>query len=92
MNTILDTQIYELELLDRWVEEYSVNTIVENFLEQVDTNGWDNWLLKEIIYFWSDTNAAVLRGESFYTTANVVDWHEVTKKGGTFKYHEIKNN
>ena len=31
------------------VEEYSVNTILENMKEQVDSNDWDATLLDEIL-------------------------------------------
>ena len=38
-NPIIDTIIYELELTDGRVEEYLVNTIIEDLLEKVDGDG-----------------------------------------------------
>ena len=36
-----------------------MNTIIEFFLEQVDHDGWDTGLLKEIISFQYDPNVAI---------------------------------
>ena len=38
-NPIIETIIYELELTDGRVEEYLVNTIIEDLLEKVDGDG-----------------------------------------------------
>ena len=38
-NPILDSRVYELEFPDGRVEEYSMNTIVENLVAQTDDDG-----------------------------------------------------
>ena len=52
-NPILDTHIYNMELADGRVEEYSVNYILDNIYEQVDDNGWDTRIFQEIMDFCS---------------------------------------
>ena len=48
-NPILDSRTYELEFPDGRVEEYSVNVIMENMLDQVGNNDWDASLFDEVI-------------------------------------------
>ena len=81
-NPILDSRIYDLEFPDGRVEEYSVNTIVENLVEQVDNDGWDSGLLKEIIAFRSNPDIAVQKGENSHTTSlNGTQRPVITTKG-----------
>ena len=58
-----------------------MNTTVEIFPRQVDLDSWDTILLKEIIYFSSDTYVPVPRVESYYTTLNGVDRNLIKTKG-----------
>ena len=58
-NPILDTGIYKIEFTYGRVEEYSVNTIMENPLEKVDGDGWDTGVLSEIVPFRSDLNVVI---------------------------------
>jgi hypothetical protein len=58
-NPILDSRIYELEYPDGRIEEFSVNTIVENMVQQVDDQGFDTGILNEIIDFRRDPLVAV---------------------------------
>ena len=53
-NPILDTCIYNMELLDGRVEEYSVNYILDNIYEQVDDNGWGTGIFQKIMDFCSN--------------------------------------
>ena len=46
---ILDTRIYYIEFPDGRKEEYSVNTILEMFLETIESDGWETGLLSEIL-------------------------------------------
>ena len=46
-----------------------MNTIVENLLEQVDNDGWDTGILKEIVSFRTDPNVAVVKGENSNCTS-----------------------
>ena len=48
-NPILDTRTYELEFPEGRIEEYAVNVIAENLLNQADADGWDTGLLEEIL-------------------------------------------
>ena len=58
-NPIIDTIIYELELIYGCVEEYLVNNILENILEKVDDDGWDTGLISDIVSFCSDPNVEI---------------------------------
>ena len=81
-NPILDTRVYELEFPDGKVEEYSTNTIVENLLQQVDNEGWDTGILKEIVAFRSDPDVAVLRDDtSAHAALNGIKRPVITTKG-----------
>ena len=64
-NPILDTHIYNMELLDGRLKEYSVNYILENVYEQVNENGWDMGFLKDIMDFYSNTEVAILKEEYY---------------------------
>ena len=48
-NTILDSRIYILEFPDGRVEEYSVNIVIENMLDQIRSNEWDASMFDEVI-------------------------------------------
>ena len=45
-NPILDTSIYKLELTGRRVDEYEINIIIENTIDQVDDQVWDTGILE----------------------------------------------
>ena len=51
--------MYQLEFPDGRVDEYSVNIIAENLMTQVDDNGWDTGVLKEIVSFRRDAKIAI---------------------------------
>ena len=67
-NPILDSRIYELQLPDGRLEEYSVNTIAENLISQLDDDGWDGGILQEIIGFRRDDTVAVPKERGFVET------------------------
>ena len=48
-NPIIDCRIYKLEFSDGRVEEYLVNVIIENMLDQVVSNDWDASMFDEVI-------------------------------------------
>jgi len=85
-NPLLDTRIYILEYPDGRVAEYGMNIIAENLLAQIDEEGFDCALLKEIIDCRFDSNTAVSRfdcessnGAPVITTRGVdlqVIWHD----------------
>jgi hypothetical protein len=47
-NALLDTQRYKIELLDGTTEEYNANVIAKNLFSQVDLEGHQYVLMKEI--------------------------------------------
>ena len=55
LSPILDSRIYELEFPDGRIEEYSVNVILENMIDQVKSNT----LFDEIISVRKDEKIAV---------------------------------
>jgi hypothetical protein len=71
-NPILDSRIYELEYPTGRIEEYSVNTIVENLVQQVGQEGFDHGIMKEIIDHQKDEDVAIkssdFPGEPVITT------------------------
>ena len=80
-NPILDSRVYELEFPDRRVEEYSVNSIIENLVEQVDDNGWDQGILQEIIGMRSNPEIAIQKGEHAFTFIHNIIRPVITTKG-----------
>jgi hypothetical protein len=66
-NPFLDTRKYEVELLDGTIEEYYANIIAENLFSQVDSEGRQYILLKEISDHRRDETALPL-SEGFMTT------------------------
>ena len=70
MNPTLDSRIYKLELSDRKIEQYSVNLILENMLDQVGSNDWNASLFGEIISGKKDSKIAVEKGEGAFTIMN----------------------
>ena len=65
---VLDSRIYEFEYPDGRVEEYSMNTILENLVEQVGSNDWDVILLDKILVVRRDSNTSVMQGLDAVTT------------------------
>ena len=47
-NPLLDTRVYQLEFPDGRVEEYSMNIILENIANQVDSEGFDLGIFQEV--------------------------------------------
>ena len=80
-NPILDTRIYELEYPDSRIEEFGVNTITENLMEQVDEYGWDSDMLKEIVGYRFDPTVAIQPGDDAFTELNGIKRPVITTKG-----------
>ena len=80
-NPTLDTRVYELEYPDGRIEEFGVNTITENLMEQVDEYGWDSSMMKEIIGSRSDPNEAIQIGDEAFTLLNGMKRPVITTKG-----------
>ena len=65
-NTILKPHIYELEFPNRRVEEYWINSILKNLYEQVNDNGWDMNVLKEITDICSNPDVDISKMRRLY--------------------------
>ena len=79
-NLILDSRIYELELPDGRVEEYSVNIIIENMLDQVANNDWDASMFDEVISVRKGYNT-INKGPGAYVKVNGIKRTIITTKG-----------
>ena len=80
-NPILDSRVYELEFPDGRVEEYAVNVLAENLLNQADEDGWDTGLIDEIVDIRVDPNVAVPKSEGRIETTSGQLRDVVTTKG-----------
>ena len=83
-NPIMDTRIFELEFPDGRVEEYSTNIIAENLFSQVDDDGFDLGLVKEIISHRKDIGNAVEISAGTYLN-NGVERPVITTKGWSMR-------
>eukprot|EP00980_Cylindrotheca_fusiformis_P014246 scaffold3766_cov80-Cylindrotheca_fusiformis.AAC.1 len=68
-NPMLDTRQYEVELPDGSTDEYFANTIAENIYAQVDSEGREQAIVKEIIDHKSDGNA-IPKSQGFFKTSS----------------------
>ena len=80
-NPLLDSRIYCLEFPDGRVEEYGMNVIVENLMSNVDQDGWDTGLFKEVIGFRRDPTIAIPVGDEAFTIVNNRKKPVITTKG-----------
>ena len=80
-NPILDSRIYELEFPDGRIEEYAVNVIAENLLNQADGDGWDTGLLDEILDFRMNSEVAISKEDGFVELPNGHRRPVVTTRG-----------
>ena len=78
---ILDTIIYELESTYWRVEEYLVNTVLENLLKQFHGDWLHTGILSETISFSSDPNVATQKGDDSFHRVNNNENMVVTTKG-----------
>ena len=56
---MLNSVVYEVEFPDGQVKEYSANTIAENMLTQVDSDGFTTTLMDGIVDYKKDPATAV---------------------------------
>ena len=83
-NPIFDTRIYQLQFPDGRVEEYGMNTILENIMSQVDSNGYDVGLFREIIDVRVDWNVAIPKGDAGFVYMSGRNKPVITTKGWEF--------
>ena len=75
-----------MELPDGRFDEYAVNIIIENLIDQVHYQGWDTIILEEILSFRNDPDVASPTGEQAYTNVNAIQHPVITKKGWYVKF------
>jgi hypothetical protein len=69
-NPILSSIVYEVEFPDGQMKEYAANTIAENMLTQVDSDGgYSTTLMQGIIDYREDDAAAVPKSDKWVITA-----------------------
>ena len=78
---MLDSRIYELEFPDGRVEEYAVNVILENMVDQVKSNDWDVSLFDEIVCATKDEKTVIKKGEGAFTMVDGIKTPIITNKG-----------
>lgn len=79
-NPILDTREYEVEFQDGSTDIYAANLIAENMYAQVDSEGYEQLLMSEIVGHTSD-GSAVAADDGFTTNANGASRPRITTKG-----------
>jgi hypothetical protein len=67
-NPILNSIVYEVEFPDGQVKEYSANTIAENMLTQVDSDGFTLTLMEGIVDYRKDEATAVSKQDMYVVT------------------------
>ena len=67
-NPYLNSLLYEVELPDGQVKEYSANIIAENMLTQVDSDGHTITLMKGIVDYRKDHATAIPKSDGYVIT------------------------
>ena len=70
-----------MELPKRIVDEYGVNIIIENLVDQIDDQWWDAGILEEMVDFFHDPDVAIFTGEQAYTNVIGIQKPVITTKG-----------
>ena len=79
-NPLFDTQEYEVKFTDRSCKKYQANIIVENMFAQVDSEGNQYLLLKEITNHKHD-NSTIPISEGLVRSLNGTMKPKVTTRG-----------
>ena len=67
-NPFLNSLVYEVELPDGYVKEYSANIIAENMLTQFDSEGYSLTMINAIIDYERDDSVAVQIKDGYVVT------------------------
>ena len=65
---MLNSIVYEVEFPDGQIKWYSANTIAENMLMQVDSDGFTMTIMKSIIDYKRDHATAVPKNDMYVVT------------------------
>ena len=68
-NPMLNSIVYEVEFPDGQTREYAANTIAENMLSQVDSDGYSTTLMQGIVDVKKDDAVAIPKSEKWVVTA-----------------------
>ena len=79
-NPILDTRIYNVKFGDGTYQEYTTNILMENISLQCNNDGYNTWLLVEIVGHKALPNA-IPKDKGYYNPPNGSRKHVVTTKG-----------
>ena len=79
-NPIIEYRIYELKFPDERVEEYSINDIIENMLDQIRSNDWDASMFNEVISVRNGHNE-IDKGQGAYVAVNGLKRSIIITKG-----------
>jgi hypothetical protein len=67
-NPLINTMVYEVEFDDADVAEYSANSVAENMLRQIDSEGFAITMLTSIVDFRKDEAVAVTQTDGWVVT------------------------
>ena len=79
-NPILDSREYEVKLPDGSTETFAANVIAESLYSQVDSDGREFVLMKDIIEHRSDGSAVPI-DDAYYVTPQGTERRRMTTKG-----------
>ncbi|MGH7954663.1 MAG: hypothetical protein ACREOZ_01755, partial [Gloeomargaritales cyanobacterium] len=82
-NPILNTRVYNVEFPDGHVEEYAANVIAESLYSQVDNEGNQYLIMREIVDHKKD-GTAIAKVDMWISSANGNKRKRLTTKGWTF--------
>jgi hypothetical protein len=68
-NPILNSIVYEVEFPDGQTKEYAANTIAENMLSQIDSDGYSTALMQGIIDYKKDEATAIPKTDKWVVTS-----------------------
>ena len=80
----MESRIYELEFPDGRVEEYSVNVIIENMLDQIKMNDWDTSMFGKVTSIGKN-HEVINKGPGAYVVINGFRTPIITTKDGVFR-------
>ena len=81
ISPITDFRIYELELQDGRVDEYTVNIIIENLIDKIDDQVQDTVILEELVSFYRVPDVAIPIADQAHKNSNGIQRLVVTTKG-----------
>jgi hypothetical protein len=67
-NPLMNTMVYEVEFEDGDIVEYSANSIADNMLRQIDSEGFSITMLAGIVDFKKDETVAVSKSDGWVVT------------------------